>query len=176
MSGRGPGSAGRPGCRPPARGRSWTALTTALALLGLALSGAGGAGAGEPVLIDAPGLWTLARLGSGSVAVPVEGEQERVTLGYRLADGAAQGPSTWYLIQLHFAVTIGEDSGDGLLYVSASTNDRAAAQVKFAVAADGGRLTTTWSSVSLARRRSGPSSCATPTTSSWQACSRATAR
>lgn len=69
---------------------------------------------------------------------------------YRLPLGARQGPRDWYLIRLHFSLTLERGSGDGTAYVSGSTNGRTSAQVKFDVDGSRGSDTRTrWSSLDL---------------------------
>jgi hypothetical protein len=107
-----------------------------------------------PVTVDADGRWTLARLGSGQLDVPVDRGPAAVTVRYRLPRGASQGPRTWYLIRLHFEITFAADSGPGIAYVSGLTNGRAAAQIKYRVTKrPNAAPEIRWSSVDLIRGR-----------------------
>lgn len=67
------------------------------------------------------------------------------SVDFELPPGARQGPDTWYLIKLHLAITFVRPTG-GSAYVSALTNGRAAAQIKFTPAPGGSIMS---SSVSL---------------------------
>ncbi|MDE3090453.1 MAG: hypothetical protein KGJ80_13810 [Chloroflexota bacterium] len=67
---------------------------------------------------------------------------------YYLPRGATQGPDSWYLLRLHFRLELAENSAPGLVYVSVSTNDRTAAQVKFQLYRVGG-LIIHWDTVDL---------------------------
>jgi hypothetical protein len=93
--------------------------------------------------IDRDGLWTLSRLGAGGLELDAPGEVEATR--FRLPADAAQGHGRWYVIRLRFALTLAADSRPGLVYVSAATNGRTAAQVK--ARARQGEIE--WSSVGL---------------------------
>jgi hypothetical protein len=86
---------------------------------------AAGAGTRE---LDSDGLWTLSRLGAGRVILRAPGEVQAAR--FRLPSGAKQGDGRWYLLRLRFALTFAADTPEGIAYVSASTNGRAAAQIK----------------------------------------------
>lgn len=112
------------------------ARVVAGSLLALACAGALEARATQhpPVLIDAPGKWTLQRLGYGDHVFPLR-TPEREKVGpvlYRLPADARQGPRRWHLIHLHFRIRF-KAGAEGRAYVGAGTNGYAAAQIVFEV-------------------------------------------
>jgi len=122
-------------------------LAAGLALL---LVTTGSAAADEDlVLVDSFGVWTLEKLGYGDLTLPVDGETAEVSIRYALAPGAAQGPDGWYLIRLHLNIEVADNSGQGSAIVSALTNDRASAQIRFDVDGEGESFSMTWDSVDL---------------------------
>ena len=128
---------------PPAR-----LLACACACLALAVPA--GAAPARPVTIDAPGVWTLERLGyDDGVVRGLRTHAERTSVLYRLPPHASQGPQSWYLIRLHFRLEFAPRTPAGIAYVSASTNGRAAAQIKFTVDRAPGRRQIRWSAVGI---------------------------
>jgi hypothetical protein len=109
------------------------------ASVGLAFGAAGSEalarGTSDPVTIDRFGVWTLKRLGYGDQVFDVHPNVPRQSLDvrYRLPKGARQGPINWYLIRLHFRITVASDSGDGRVYVESTTNGWGSAQIRFDV-------------------------------------------
>lgn len=106
------------------------------------VSANGVAVAGEGPVIDKRGVWTLTRLGLDKQTIMGDPGAERLvkTVRFRLPEGARQGGSTWYLLRYHFRLVIAPDSGSGRIYVGASTNDRASAQIRFDVDRAGSRV------------------------------------
>lgn len=103
-------------------------VITALIVLGSCTREAG------PRMIDSLGLWSLEKLGYSGLIFPREEPEEpieAISIEYILPENAAQGPESWYVIYLHFSIEFSDESDDGSVYVSASTNGRTAAQVKF---------------------------------------------
>lgn len=100
--------------------------------------------ANGPVTIDSDGLWAIKDLGYADITLndfgytdipsPEVGKvQASMPVNYRLPEGATQGPSSWYIIYLHFVMELYRDSapGGGLVYLSGKANDAAGAQIKF---------------------------------------------
>jgi hypothetical protein len=81
--------------------------------------------------VDKPGRWTLPELGFDGFEVPVRGDRTKVTVHYRLPPGSRQGRDLWYVIRLHFAISLEPGSGAGEAWVSAVTNGYAGVLVKF---------------------------------------------
>jgi hypothetical protein len=104
-----------------------------------------------PVTIDRPGDWTLSRLGSGGLDIPLAREPAGRSVGYALPPDAQQGPQRWYLIHLHFGVDFAKSSGSGFAYVSGLTDRRAAAQVQFHLTSvgQGRKARIAWESLDL---------------------------
>jgi hypothetical protein len=99
-------------------------LATALATL----AGATLATAAPPVAK----VWTLRSLGYGDqVFGPTHRQFSYRDVALTFPRGAHQGPSSWYLIHLHFRISISPESGSGRIYIVASTNDRPAAMIRF---------------------------------------------
>jgi hypothetical protein len=65
----------------------------------------------------------------GYASTDVVGSPEKSTFSFDFPKDAAQGPRIWYVLHLHFEVVLAPDS-DGIVLVSASTNERTAAQVE----------------------------------------------
>lgn len=100
-----------------------------------------------PVTIDAFGHWTLARLGLPALNLPTATARARVSVTYRLPAMAKQGPANWYLMNLHFRLTLARRSRSGLVYLYGDTDGRESAQIKFGTYRDrAGVLRTVWSS------------------------------
>lgn len=115
-------------CRCPySEMRSWIAIALAAALL----LGAGIA-RGE-VLLNGVGRWDLHELGGGELDLPTEQIGSERSLSFGLPKRVRQGPRTWYLMRLHAVVELARDTGSGIAYVGGSTNERAAALIKFKV-------------------------------------------
>jgi len=97
---------------------------------------------------------TLGDVGSEAITVSARGARtERHLLTYRLPSDARQGPEVWYLVRLDFRVAFRSTSREGgFAWISAATNGRVCAQVKFRVGpAKQGHRTLTWSSYDLIR-------------------------
>jgi hypothetical protein len=88
-------------------------------------------------------------LRAGEHRFPLRADVERVSVAYRLPAGAKQGAPDWYLVRLDLRLVLDPTSGNGLAYVSALTNGRAAAQVKLETRRGAAGLETTWSTVGL---------------------------
>lgn len=99
--------------------------------------------------VDSVGRWTLPRLGYDAVQLPVRKEPARVRLRYRLPPGARQGSSGWYLIHLHFAITIAPGTRAGHASVSAVSHDYVGVLVKFKRSARDSRIR--WNMLDLIR-------------------------
>jgi hypothetical protein len=98
--------------------------TTALATL----AGAAPAAGAPPVAK----VWTLRSLGHRDQFFGATSRQFSYRdVEFTLPRGAHQGPNSWYLIRLHFRISISPDSGPGRIYIVASTNDRPAAMIRF---------------------------------------------
>jgi hypothetical protein len=101
--------------------------------------------AAGPRTIDSPGLWSLEKLGYSDLVFPDKKPLEETAIKYILPESAAQGPENWYALYLHFSIEFSGNSDNGTAYVSASTNGRAAAQVKFVTEKQpDGSLTVDW--------------------------------
>jgi hypothetical protein len=100
--------------------------------------------------VSGPGSWPLVRLGYGDTSVETSRERSSVTFKYEAMSGARQGPETWWHLRLHFRVRFTRQP-DRAVYVSASTQGRAAAQVKFEPDPADPSLVR-WSSVTLTGR------------------------
>jgi hypothetical protein len=89
---------------------------------------------------DPAGAQTLARLGRGTVTVPVTPGARTVRVPIALPPGAGQGrDGRWYVARLHVRVVVSARSGDGFADVSASLNGRAAMLVELETHARPGR-------------------------------------
>jgi len=133
-------------------------LVLACMLLALAIVQAPAA-AGQPVLLDSFGTWTLRDLGYSDIFMPAGGgtvvypaaylPPRRYTdpVKYALPDGAAQEPATWYVIHFHFEIELQEDSGEGGVNVFAESNSYMAGRIEFNVARRDGALTVDWNSL-----------------------------
>jgi hypothetical protein len=102
-------------------------------LLGCAVSIPAAAARPAPVVVDHPGVWTLARLGYGSqvIAGRLDSPVQERTLRFALPPGAHQGRRSWYLIRLHYRVWIDPRSTDGRFYVTAATDGQTSASTRF---------------------------------------------
>jgi citrate lyase gamma subunit len=62
-------------------------------------------------------------------------ERGRLTQSFqfRLPDGAIQGPEEWYTVHHNYILVLARDSGPGVVWVTASTNERTAAQIEYTV-------------------------------------------
>ena len=103
----------------------------------------------EPALINSFGVWTLRRLGSGDLNVPVDAPKTTASIQYRLRAGTRQGPGHWYVIHVHFRITFADDSGPGFVLLSANTNGWASYQAKFYPAIEDGVMTIPWATLDL---------------------------
>ena len=150
------------------RGRPRPLAAACVALAGLALLVAWTAdtsprrsGDAPPVLIDAPGLWTLQRLGYETQHLATSNKLNLVQLAFRLPPAVAERshdcytargeiPKTCFLIHFHFKIRFALDSPPGYVYASAATNRHTASQVVFAVHRDDG-FSVEWSTLDLIR-------------------------
>ena len=120
-------------------------IATALVLLMLTLVLT--ACAAGPRTIDSPGLWSLEKMGYSDLVFPNKKPLEETAIKYILPANAAQGPESWYAIYLHFSIEFSDDSDNGTAYVSAATDGRTAAQIKFMTTKKpDGSLTIDWRS------------------------------
>lgn len=103
--------------------------------------------------LAAPAAQASAVLLAGDQRFPLQADVERLSTAYRLPAGAKQGEPRWYLVRLHLRLALDPGSGNGLAYVSALTNGRAAAQVKLETRRGAAGLQTTWSTVGLLNGR-----------------------
>ena len=101
--------------------------------------------------VDAPGRWSLQRLGYGSAAVPLTGRSGpdalpagRVSFRYRLPAGAREGADAWYLVRLHALVDFAPGTRRSLAYLTGATNGRTASLTRLVVAPGNGPVH--WSS------------------------------
>ena len=138
------------------RGRPRPLAAACVALAGLALLVAWTAdtsprrsGDAPPVTIDAPGLWTLQRLGYETQHLATSNKLNLVQLEFRLPPTVAERshdcysakgeiPKTCFLIHFHFKIRFALDSPPGYVNASAATNRHTASQVVFAVHRDDG--------------------------------------
>ena len=102
---------------------------------------------GKLVTINSYGRWSLQQLGSSKTTL--SGNGTRVVAAYLLPRDAAQGPDGWYQLWFHFQIELDRDSGPGMIYVSASTNDRTAAQIQFETIRMDDLLLTHWNTLDL---------------------------
>jgi hypothetical protein len=129
-------------------------LLAALGACAAVLAPGASAAAGDRV-IDLRGL------GFGDqVFGPTKRPAAERDFAFRLPRGAKQGSDTWYLIRLHFRLSVMPASGSGRLYVVASTDGRPCALVRFDVRRTASGLRVRSSELGLvrgARRASGRS-------------------
>ena len=118
-----------------------------LLVLGLGFLAACQADESGAVLVGSEGRWTLRDLrysepllsgDEGNESEPHRLESEPII--YRLPEGASQGPTTWYLIHLHFVIEFSSNTRDGLAYVSAWNNGFASALIQFKVSRENGSI------------------------------------
>ncbi|MGQ9571813.1 MAG: hypothetical protein ACUVV3_01275 [Dehalococcoidia bacterium] len=119
------------------------------------------AAAGQPVLLDSPGVWTLRDLGYSDIFMPAgagtlvytnpQFPPYRYTapVEYLLPDGAAQGPDIWYVIHFHFEIEFAEDTGDGEVSVYAQPNKAIAAAIDFTAIRGDDSQRVEWQTLSL---------------------------
>lgn len=105
----------------------------------------------SPVTIDRFGIWSLRKLGYGELSLQgnLRGPPPVI---FNLPSGATQGPSGWYLIHLQGEIEFSSGTGSGAAYVTASTNGRAGAQIKFEISSET-PSSVKWSSVDLVNGR-----------------------
>jgi hypothetical protein len=70
---------------------------------------------------------------------------------FRLPQGAGQGADRWYKVRLRFRIRFARDSGRGLAWVMADTNERTSAQIEFTTLRVRGRLRVRRTSVDIVR-------------------------
>jgi hypothetical protein len=87
-----------------------------------------------PRIIDSFGRWSLAKLGYEQLRIGSAGPR-KAAVRYRLLEGASQGPDRWYLLHLHFRMTVHANRA-GVIYLFADTNGRSTAQLRFAITRD----------------------------------------
>jgi len=108
------------------------AVGLACALLAIQVAQAPPA-AGQSVLLDSPGVWTLRDLGYSDIVLPAGGGMlitspsgitTRMTapVTYLLPEGVSQGPDLWYIVHFHFQVELQEDTYGGTDVVSTLIN------------------------------------------------------
>jgi hypothetical protein len=109
------------------------------------------------------GTWTLAELGFLPRVVTSRETGLRPfvaqTFAYRLPTDARQGPGSWWKLQLHLRVRIDPRSPVGPVYVTASTNGRTCASIRFLVRRAHGRMEVISDALGLVKGRevtSGP--------------------
>jgi hypothetical protein len=126
-------------------------LPAIAALSALALAGAGGAGAatGSTPKLDRFDRWSLRELGGPEPAVLSPGTQRSISVQYELPKGASQGVGEWYIIHLQVRVAVAAESGNGVIYVQAKTDDHACALVEISPRRQGGGLETRWNAVGI---------------------------
>jgi len=114
------------------------ALALVAALVALAATAAP---ASAQTRVDAPGRWSLQRLGYGAAAVPLTGRSGpdalpagRVSFRYRLPAGAREGADAWYLVRLHALVDFAPGTRRSLAYLTGATNARTASLTRLVVA------------------------------------------
>lgn len=100
------------------------------------------------------GLHSLADWGEpGFLIRPENRAKVRRSIRFRLGRHAHQGPSAWYLIRLHFRITFPRALKPGIVLVGASTNGRAAAQIRFESSRRGRRARIRWQTLDYIRGR-----------------------
>jgi hypothetical protein len=105
-----------------------------MALMACALlTPASSTGATSARVVSARGSWTLSRLGSSDLVLPLKEKMERRSVSYGLPQHARQGPAYWFLMHLHFQITFPRHNPPGFVFVSGLTNGKAAALVEFQV-------------------------------------------
>lgn len=87
----------------------------------------------QPVSVNSFGRWSLAELGYGRLKLASAEPQK--TIRYRLPEGASQGPEKWYILHIHFRVSV-QSNRQGVLYLFATTSGRGAAQLRFMIGHD----------------------------------------
>ena len=106
---------------------------------------------GTPEAIGESGALRLSSLRAGDAVLrPEPGSVSDLELGaYWLPADAAQGSDWWYLLDFHFGLVPSPDTAPGSVVVSASTNGRTAAQVRFRIVLAAGRPFMQWESYDL---------------------------
>lgn len=99
--------------------------------------------------INSFGNWTFDELGYSTIVLTGQENTESNTIKYILPLNATQGTNAWYLIHLNFSIEFNENSADGYAYVSAFTNNRSFALIKFEVKRNNNSLNITWSKRNL---------------------------
>ncbi len=100
-------------------------------------------------VIDSYGNWTLNRLGYLPILFTGQNDTESYTVRYILPPNASQGPGDWYLVNLNFLIEFSKNSTNGYAYVSALTNNRSSALIKFTVKKNNDSLLINWSERNL---------------------------
>ncbi|MCA1706172.1 MAG: hypothetical protein LC808_24070 [Actinobacteria bacterium] len=100
--------------------------------------------------VSGTGYWPLARLGYSVTVVDASQERGAISFVYQTPPEARQGPETWWHLRLHFRIRFLRQPSQAV-YVSASTQGRTAAQVKFEPDASDASVVR-WSSVTLTDR------------------------
>jgi hypothetical protein len=85
----------------------------------------------DPHLIPHEGEWSLAALGYADTELFTD--SRRVDFTYALPDGVTQGPSDWFHLKMDADITFAENA-PGRIYLGASTDDAACAQIVFDLA------------------------------------------
>jgi hypothetical protein len=128
----------RHGCRP------WGHRSLLVAFLAGVAPLLPGVLAGQALLIDAPGMWSLERLGYGELRLTVQRSVESTSVQYRLPDNAMQGVGRWYLAHLDAEVAVSPDTGDGFAILGGATNGRAALMATIEVSHENGQPVVSW--------------------------------
>jgi hypothetical protein len=127
-----------------------------VAAIAAALAAAPAATADTPQLVGY-GTWTLRDLGAQvrPITAAETGQAPFVTrrISFHLPPAARQGAGSWWRIHLHFTIRIPADSPAGPVYVTASTNGRTAASIRFFVTHSGGRTHVTSDALGLVKGR-----------------------
>lgn len=122
--------------------------------------------AGQSVLLDSTGMWTLHDLGYSDIVLPAGGGTSvdapsglptRLTapVTYLLPESAAQGPDLWYIVHFHFEIEFQEDTQGGTaeIFTMINFDDSppfgAGASVQFNPIVRDGSLAVDWNTLGL---------------------------
>jgi hypothetical protein len=106
----------------------------------------------SPPIFDKYGVLSLREMGYGDQLLAKGAyltKIKRDNIEYRLPAGAKQGAPDWYMLKLHYSLVLSPRSGSGIVYLTASTNGRAAAMITFDVNKRGEKLKVTRSDLGL---------------------------
>ena len=96
-------------------------------------------------------VWTLQALGRPALDLPVGQPVDEVTVPFDAPPGTRQASGSWYVGRLDIELELDPASRGGLVYLSLSTNGRAAVMVKVQTSRRAHRLHVRWSTVDLFR-------------------------